>query len=48
MAIEKTNRYAIDAWTPSMIGKQVAQPVFFKTAIQSALTLRLLFCLPSR
>src|SRR5918912_1235872 len=37
---------AIDAWTPPMTGKRGAQPVYSDLAIQSALTLRLLFRLP--
>src|SRR4029450_5821117 len=39
---------AIDAWTPPMTGKRGAQPVYSDLAIQSALTLRLLFRLPLR
>jgi hypothetical protein len=39
---------AIDAWTPPQIGKRGAQPVYSDTAIETALTLRLLFGLPLR
>jgi len=39
---------AIDAWTPPQTGKRGAQPVYSDTAIETALTLRLLFGLPLR
>jgi hypothetical protein len=39
---------AINAWTPPRTGKRGAQPVYADLAIQSALTLRLLFRLPLR
>jgi hypothetical protein len=39
---------AIDAWTPPQTGKRGAQPVYSKLAIETALTLRLLFHLPLR
>jgi hypothetical protein len=39
---------AMDAWTPPMTGKRGAQPVYADLAIQSVLTLRLLFRLPLR
>jgi hypothetical protein len=39
---------AIDAWTPPQTGKRGAQPVYADTAIETALTLRLLFGLPLR
>lgn len=39
---------AIDAWTPPMTGKRGAQPVYSDTAIETALSLRLLFRLPLR
>ena len=39
---------AIDAWTPPQTGKRGAQPVYSETAIETALTLRLLFGLPLR
>lgn len=39
---------AIDAWTPPQTGKRGAQPVYSDTAIETALTLRLLFGLPQR
>jgi hypothetical protein len=37
---------AIDAWTPPQMGKRGAQPVYSDLAIETALTLRLLFSLP--
>jgi hypothetical protein len=37
---------AIDAWTPPQTGKHGAQPVYSDLAIETALTLRLLFHLP--
>jgi hypothetical protein len=39
---------AIDAWTPPMTGKRGAQPVYSAIAIETALSLRLLFRLPLR
>ena len=39
---------AIDAWRPPQTGKRGAQPVYSDIAIQTALTLRLLFYLPLR
>ena len=39
---------AIDAWTPLQTGKRGAQPVYSDMAIETALTLRLLFHLPLR
>ena len=39
---------AINAWTPPMTGKRGAQPVYSDAAIETALTLRLLFRLPLR
>ena len=39
---------AIDAWTPPQTGKRGAQPVYSDIAIETALTLRLLFRLPLR
>jgi hypothetical protein len=39
---------ALDAWTPPMTGKRGAQPVYSDAAIETALTLRLLFHLPLR
>jgi hypothetical protein len=39
---------AIDAWTAPMTGKRGAQPVYSDLAIETALTLRLLFRLPLR
>src|SRR6516165_8669009 len=39
---------AIDAWTPPMTGKRGAQAVYADLAIETALTLRLLFHLPLR
>ena len=39
---------AIDAWTPAQTGKRGAQPVYSDFAIETALTLRLLFHLPLR
>ena len=36
----------IDAWTPPQTGKRGAQPVYSDVAIETALTLRLLFRLP--
>jgi hypothetical protein len=39
---------AIDAWTPPQTGKRGAQPVYADVAIETALTLRLLFRLPLR
>jgi Transposase DDE domain len=39
---------AIDAWTPPMTGKRGAQPVYSDVAIETALSLRLLFRLPLR
>src|SRR5688572_28284317 len=39
---------AIDAWTPPQTGKRGAQPVYSDLAIETALTLRLLFRLPLR
>lgn len=39
---------AIDAWTPPMTGKRGAQPLYSDLAIETALTLRLLFHLPLR
>jgi hypothetical protein len=39
---------AIDVWTPPMTGKRGAQQVYSDLAIQSALTLRLLFRLSLR
>jgi hypothetical protein len=38
----------IDAWTPPQTGKRGAQPVYADLAIETALTLRLLFHLPLR
>jgi hypothetical protein len=37
---------AVDAWTAPKTGKRGAQPVYSDLAIQTALTLRLLFRLP--
>ena len=39
---------AIDAWTPAQTGKRGAQRVYSDTAMETALTLRLLFGLPRR
>jgi hypothetical protein len=39
---------AIDAWTPPMTGKRGAQAIYSDVAIETALTLRLLFRLPLR
>jgi hypothetical protein len=39
---------AIDAWTPPMTGKRGAQAMYSDVAIETALTLRLLFRLPLR
>ena len=39
---------AIDAWTPPQTGKRGAQPVYADVAIETALSLRLLFRLPLR
>ena len=39
---------AIDAWTPPMTGKRGAPPMYSDVAIETALTLRLLFRLPLR
>src|ERR671916_2289308 len=39
---------AIDAWTPPQTGKRGAQPVYSDVAIETALSLRLLFRLPLR
>src|SRR5918997_4358 len=39
---------AIDAWTPPQTGTRGAQPVYSNVAIETALTLRLLFRLPLR
>ena len=39
---------AIDAWTPPMTGKRGAPPIYSDVAIETALTLRLLFRLPLR
>jgi hypothetical protein len=39
---------AIDTWTPPQTGKRGAQPVYSDVAIETALTLRLLFRLPLR
>jgi hypothetical protein len=39
---------AITAWTPPQTGKRGAQPVYSDVAIETALTLRLLFRLPLR
>src|SRR5919106_3707065 len=39
---------AINAWTPPMSGTRGAQPVYSDVAIETALTLRLLFRLPLR
>lgn len=39
---------AVDAWTPPQTGKRGAQPVYSDIAIETALTLRLLFHLPLR
>jgi len=39
---------AVDAWTPPQTGKRGAQPVYSDTAIETALSLRLLFRLPLR
>jgi Transposase DDE domain len=39
---------AIDAWTPLQTGKRGAQPVYSDAAIETALSLRLLFRLPLR
>jgi hypothetical protein len=39
---------AIDAWTPPQTGKRGAQPLYADVAIETALTLRLLFRLPLR
>jgi len=39
---------AIDAWTPPQTGKRGAQPVYSDAAIETALSLRLLFRLPLR
>jgi hypothetical protein len=39
---------AIDSWTPPQIGKRGAQPVYSDLATETALSLRLLFDLPSR
>ena len=39
---------AIDAWTPPQTGKRGAQPLYADAAIETALTLRLLFRLPLR
>lgn len=39
---------AIDAWTPPQTGKRGAQPVYSDLAIETALSLRLLFSLPLR
>src|SRR5262245_36949503 len=39
---------ALDAWTPPMTGKRGAPPVYSDIAIETALTLRLLFHLPLR
>ena len=39
---------AIDAWTPPQTGTRGAQPVYSDVAIETALTLRLLFRLPLR
>ena len=39
---------AIDAWTPPQTGKRGAQPVYSDVAIETALSLRLLFHLPLR
>src|SRR5262245_38046424 len=39
---------AIDAWSPPMTGKRGAQPVYADVAIETALSLRLLFRLPLR
>jgi Transposase DDE domain len=38
----------IDAWTPPQTGKRGAQPLYSDVAIETALTLRLLFRLPLR
>jgi Transposase DDE domain len=39
---------AIDTWTPPVTGRRGAQPVYSDVAIETALTLRLLFRLPLR
>jgi hypothetical protein len=39
---------ALEAWTPPQTGKRGAQPVYSDIAIETALTLRLLFHLPLR
>jgi Transposase DDE domain len=39
---------AVDAWTPPQTGQRGAQPVYSDTAIETALSLRLLFRLPLR
>jgi hypothetical protein len=39
---------ATDTWTPPMTGRRGAQPVYSDVAIETALTLRLLFRLPLR
>jgi hypothetical protein len=39
---------AIDAWTPPQTGKRGAQPLYSDLAIETALTLRLLFRLALR
>ena len=39
---------AIDAWTPPMTGKRGARAMYSDVAIETALTLRLLFRLPLR
>jgi hypothetical protein len=39
---------AIDAWTPPQTGKRRAQPLYSDLAIETALSLRLLFSLPLR
>jgi len=39
---------AIDAWTPPQTGKRGAQPVYSDAALETALSLRLLFRLPLR
>ena len=39
---------AIDAWTPPQTGKRGAQPVYSDLAMETALTLRLIFNQPLR
>ncbi len=42
------NQDAVDAWTPPKNGKRGGQPIYSDIAIETSLTLRLVFHLPLR